>query len=152
MTMMVGVPVPQGTPDTRTSPESKAVSPIRYRGQTLLYLKGGLALVDLATNGTGQAVNLQTTILNAPFTINGSSIRPGLAVGGGGEMMLSRNWEFRLEYLCTYFGSFSASGAIPGGCAGTVAGATCVTAPGSATVSSKFQDNIVRAALIYRLN
>ncbi|HXX51622.1 MAG TPA: hypothetical protein VEI98_10105, partial [Xanthobacteraceae bacterium] len=106
MTMMVGVPVPQGTPDTH-KPGIESRQPNPYRGQTLLYLKGGLALVDLATNGTGQAVNLQTTILNAPFTINGSSIRPGLAVvGGGGEMMLSRNWEFRLEYLYTYFGSF----------------------------------------------
>jgi opacity protein-like surface antigen len=137
-----------GTPLSLTGSDS---SP----GQMLVYLKGGLAVADLAMTGTGQAVNQGTVTLNTPFALNGSNVKPGLAVGGGAEMMLSHSWNFGLEYLFTEFNSSTATGVVPAGCAGAVIAAcagTTGTFAGPASVSARFEDNIIRARLVYKFN
>jgi outer membrane immunogenic protein len=129
---------------------------VRARGgwlatdRILLYATGGLAYGQLNTsfiaglNGLGNIA-----------AVSSSTTRVGWTVGGGIEGALDPHWTLRLEYLYIDLGRFTNG-------AGTAAFAvnqlnvpnqglnTVTTTTINAAVSTRFTDNVLRAAVNYR--
>jgi outer membrane immunogenic protein len=75
----------------------------------MVYATGGLAVTNLKASHSF----IDTDVFGpSAGTWSGSSTRLGLALGGGFEWALGRNWSVKAEYLHLNFGSVTASGVI----------------------------------------
>jgi outer membrane immunogenic protein len=108
----------------------------------LLYVTGGLAYGDVATNGTISGTNAGVPVA-ASFTT--SSTQVGWTVGAGLEGRLGGNWTGKIEYLYIDLGTVNGGPFV-----------TTIAALGGGFVvgnfSSKITDNILRVGLNYQFH
>lgn len=90
-------------------------------------------------------------IPNGPGTWDQSTTKTGWTIGAGVENAISSNWSWKFEYLYLNLGSVTGSATLPAtNCYGIVFACDNASAPGLATITSKFTDNIVRIGLNYK--
>ena len=120
-------------------------------GSWLFYGTGGIAIGTISTTGV---INPTSTIFvtNLPGTWDQSTTKVGWTIGAGAESAITSNWSWKVEYLYLNFGSVTGSATLPASnCYSSPGGCVNANAPGVASISSKFTDNIVRIGLNYKL-
>jgi outer membrane immunogenic protein len=121
----------------------------------LFYGTGGLAYGEVKTNGSaaiGGAPIPEFPVCGATCPLGNWShnvTRTGWTVGGGVEGVLAYNWTWKIEYLCVDLGTLNTTFATLPGCFGN-SGACSPYSAGTATISSRITDNIVRVGLNIR--
>jgi outer membrane immunogenic protein len=119
-------------------------------GPWLMYGSGGLAVGRLNTNGMITPAFAGFT--NLPGAWDQSTTKIGWTIGVGVENSITSNWSWKVEYLYLDLGSVTGSAALPvTNCYGVVGNCANPSVPGTANITSKFTDNIVRIGFNYKL-
>jgi outer membrane immunogenic protein len=112
----------------------------------LVYVTGGLALTNLRVSNSFSD--------DAPEQgLGGSSadeIKAGWTVGGGAEILLTRNWSVKAEYMYLDFGSVSTAGSITCGPGGVAICDFFGVTPSPFTSSADISAHTARVGLNYR--
>ena len=78
------------------------------RSNWLLYATGGLAVTRITVANSFS----DNFLLGASESSSESKVKTGFAVGAGGEVALTSNWSFKIEYLYLDFGRVSTQGLV----------------------------------------
>jgi outer membrane immunogenic protein len=117
----------------------------------LVYATGGLAVAEIQDSAVGGG---------GAVAISSDTTRAGYAVGGGVETALTDRWSFKVEYLFMDFGTVNLGAT---GAANTTTTGACgfcrpprileiINTQTTSTVSTRIDDNVIRAGLNYHFN
>jgi outer membrane immunogenic protein len=106
--------------------------------QALLYATGGLAYGSIKS--TGALAGFNGNGVAVAFIGSNSEVRAGWTVGAGIEVMFSRNWSGKAEYLYMDLGRFNNNFTL------------APLSPIAVNISSRFTDHIARVGINYHFN
>jgi outer membrane immunogenic protein len=119
-------------------------------GPWLAYATGGVAIAKVNTGGVFTPAAAAGGP-NAGASWDQSTTKAGWTLGLGVENALTSNWSWKLEYLYVNLGSVTGSGAVGStNCYGSVGICANTSAAGTAGLTTKITDNIVRVGVNYK--